>query len=209
MRIKLDVFSLMSFLCIQSYNCSSLDKINIIIKYHEILSNDITLSNNETKREDKLNFSSISGGSRISRRRWGRQPLRLGWKHIIWQDFCWKLNEKWKKLDRGGARDASPLDPPISIPCWNYFKIVSQWHFFAQCERVHGLVHFFQSTYYMEGDTGHKVFQTQFGKLVCFWTFRILHSIHIRITHYCNRKNPRQWGNYCKIISGKIATRKM
>ena len=94
MRIKLDVSSSMSFFMhpILFYNCS-LDKINIIIKYHKILSNDITLSYNEIKRENKLNLSSISGGSRISQTGVGAATPSLEWKPIIWQDFCWKLND--------------------------------------------------------------------------------------------------------------------
>ena len=52
----------------------------------------------------------------------GHQPMSLGQKPIIWQDFCWKLHENERNWTEKGARtpsewgcvaarDASPLSP--------------------------------------------------------------------------------------------------
>ena len=52
-------------------------------------------------------FKVVSGGSRIC------QPLNLGQKPIICQDFCRKLHENERNWTERGASLASPLDPPM------------------------------------------------------------------------------------------------
>ena len=51
---------------------------------------------------------------------------------------------------------------PLSPPLFNVTTLLEQ------LSHAHTIL-CFQSTYYMEGDTGHRVFQTQFGKENCFF----------------------------------------
>ena len=53
-----------------------------------------------------------SGGSRISQNG-GRQPLSLGQKPIIWQDFCWKLHGNERNWAERVRLSGISLDPPI------------------------------------------------------------------------------------------------
>ena len=54
-----------------------------------------------------FNFHKFSGGSKISQT--GGQPVRLGQKPIIQQNFCQKLHENGINWTEEGAPPAPPL----------------------------------------------------------------------------------------------------
>ena len=71
----------------------------------------------------------ISGGSRISQTR--ALICDFVAKPIIWQDFCRKLHEYEKKLDRE-VPSAPALDPPMLIRS----AIDQEWKRFISCSMV-------------------------------------------------------------------------
>ena len=73
-------------------------------------------------------INQFSGWSRISQMGWGRQPLSLGWKPIIWQDFCRNLHANERYWTGGipsallGSANATAVSLFLSVRSFNHLS---------------------------------------------------------------------------------------